>query len=526
LGRAVALKVLDANGVDPEFHRRFFQEAAILAKLQSRHTVAIYDYGRDGDLYFIAMELIVGEPLDRVLSASGALPVHRVLQISQEICRSLREAHSQGVIHRDLKPANVMLTESEDGQELAKVLDFGLAKRLDGNPSEDTQTDTVPGSPKYMAPEVIRQHAVDGRADMYGVGVMLYQMLTGVVPFDYDNPMDILVAHLQTAPRPFAVVNPHVDVPEALEQLVMKCLAKSPEQRFANMHDMLDALRVVAMSLGLHGERSWAGVTIAPDPSASSGVRATATQSLRLKPTEGMAPGSSLERPMSRTARGAWIAGTLGTLVLAGLAFWAGSGKTDRKTQPLAGATQNSVAPSKPNPAPPSPAPAPSPAIVQPVQNDAVPDAPNMVITADEAAGARLPSVTLHVLSEPPGASVLVRGKWMGNTPATFEWRDALAVQGGQLQVVLKLDGYEPTILKRTIDAAELELSSALTPARAQVDLNALEARARAVEAATDAPPVLKIAPSVAEEETPETTQPAVDEEDTDLPGDSNPVTP
>jgi serine/threonine-protein kinase len=360
---------------------------------------------------------------------------------------------------------------------------------------------------------------------MYGVGVMLYQMLTGVVPFDYDSPMDILVAHLQTPPRPFAVVNPHVEVPEALEQLVMKCLAKSPEQRFANMHDMLDALRVVAMSLGLHGERSWAGVTIAPDPSASSGVRATATHSLRLKPTEGMAPGSSLERPMSRTARGAWLAGTLGTAVLAGLAFWAGSGTTDRDSEPMAGATPSAVAQPKPTAPQASPEPVPNTAVVEPVQNDALPDTPSMVITADEAAGAKLPSVKLHVLSEPPGASVLVSGKWMGNTPATFEWRDALAAQGGQLQVVLKLEGYEPTLLKRTIDAAELELSSALTPVRAQVDLRALEARARAVEAATDAPPVLKIAPSVAEEEAPEAMPSAVDEANTDPPADPGPVT-
>src|SRR5690242_18314532 len=169
LGRSVALKVLEATRVDSEFHRRFFQEAAILAKLQSRHTVTIYDYGRDGDIYFIAMELVGGGSLDRVIAAEGPFPPRRALSIAMQIARSLREAHAQGVIHRDLKPANVVLTQAEDGDELAKVLDFGLAKRLDRD-TDETQADTVPGSPKYMAPEVIRQLPIDGRTDMYALG--------------------------------------------------------------------------------------------------------------------------------------------------------------------------------------------------------------------------------------------------------------------------------------------------------------------------------------------------------------------
>ncbi|MFI5309024.1 MAG: serine/threonine-protein kinase, partial [Polyangiales bacterium] len=243
LGRAVALKVLEAARVDQEFQRRFFQEAAILAKLQSRHTVTIFDYGRDGDLYFIAMELISGSSLDRVIASQGPLPWPRALSIAQQICRSLREAHAQGVIHRDLKPANVVITQTEDGDELAKVLDFGLAKRIDRVSTEDTQADTVPGSPKYMAPEVIRQQAVDGRADMYGLGVMLYQMLTGVVPFDRENPMDILIAHLHEQPRPPREVNPKVEIPGQLQQIVMRCLAKTPGERFADMATLLETLR-------------------------------------------------------------------------------------------------------------------------------------------------------------------------------------------------------------------------------------------------------------------------------------------
>jgi serine/threonine-protein kinase len=498
LGRSVALKVLDAHGVDPEFHRRFFQEAAILAKLQSRHTVSIYDYGRDGDLYFIAMELITGQPLDQVLRASGPLPVHRALQIAQEVSRSLREAHAQGVIHRDLKPANVMLSVSEEGQELAKVLDFGLAKRLDGPSADDTQTDTVPGSPKYMAPEVIRQHPVDGRADMYGLGVMLYQMLTGVVPFDHDNPMDILVAHLQTPPPPLAIANPALEVSEALERVVMRCLAKTPEQRFSGMQELLDALRAVGMSLGLHGEGSWAGTSLAPDPSVS-GLRATATPSLRLESNEGQLPGSSLEQPMSRTALGAWITGILAALLLAGVGYWMAGGTS--KTEPAAAAVAGTARATAPTELAAAPLPARPAAAAQPAAAPPSAEPPSMVVTAEEAVSGALPSVTLHVLSEPAGASVLVRGKWMGATPLTFTWRDPQAVQGGPLVVLLKMDGYAPLIIKRTIDAAELELSGTLIAAKQDVDLRALEARARAVEAAPEAAPVLKIAPAEPEPE-------------------------
>ena len=145
LGRAIAVKVLSAGQVEPGFHKRFFQEAAILAKLKSPNTVTVFDYGRDEDIYFIAMELVSGQPLDRVLDDEGALAVPRALGIAQQVCRSLREAHAQGIVHRDLKPGNIVLTRGEDDEELVKVLDFGLAKRVN-RASDDTQRDTVPAA--------------------------------------------------------------------------------------------------------------------------------------------------------------------------------------------------------------------------------------------------------------------------------------------------------------------------------------------------------------------------------------------
>ena len=517
LGRQVALKVLEAPGIDQEFSRRFFQEAAILAKLQSRHTVTIYDYGRDGDIYFIAMELVVGGSLDRVLAADGPFPPRRALAVATQICRSLREAHGQGIIHRDLKPGNVMLTQSDEGEELAKVLDFGLAKRVDRNSNEDTKTDTVPGSPKYMAPEVIRQQPIDGRADMYGLGVMLYQMITGVVPFDRPNLMDILVAHLQETPRPMRLANPAVTVPEPLERLVSRCLAKHPDDRFPDMQSLMEGLRALAMELGLHSEPSWAGVSMPPDP-APSGVRPTG-EHLRLEQRDIGAPGrSTTTRVPSNGARNAMLFGVIGAVALIGVfALLRGGG--DAVEQPA-------------SPAVPAAPPAPTPEAT-PTDNEQVDLAhPDMVFEADEMT----PSVALDVTSEPPGASVWLNGDRIGVTPMQYSYRHADAVVGREVTLVLKLSGYTSKTLKQAITGPELAFDAALEPVE-DGDIKALGARAAEVQKrAAENAQVLMVKPAdgvaksepaadepaeeePAAEDEPEAEEPADDEPEAEQPG-------
>jgi serine/threonine protein kinase len=492
LGRAVALKVLEASRVDREFQRRFFDEAAILAKLRSRHTVTIFDYGRDGDLYFIAMELVSGSPLDRVLAAEGAQPVARTLDIALQICRSLREAHAQSIIHRDLKPANVMLTRGEDGEELVKVLDFGLAKRLNTTLSdENTDRDTVPGSPKYMAPEVIRQQAIDGRADIYSLGVMLYHMLVGAVPFDFDNPMDILLAHLHTEPVPPRQVNPRADVSPQLEALVMRCLAKAPEQRFATISDLSEALRAVGQPIGVG--RSGAGLS---DP-APSGVRSS--RSLRIKASD-LTPGV----PQRQSSGGRLVLGVGALAILSGIAYVIANrtGLFERHAEPVqsvsapvatapvttppvttppaavtpvppsAGAE---VAPEQPPSATPQPAvpvaaPAPESKPVRAPSAAARGSRPaDMVFSEDDVRegdvnAAELPSVLLHVTSQPAGALIFVHGQRMGRTPTSFEWHDARARPGQAIALELQLEGYQTETVLRTIDAEEMSLTARLKP--------------------------------------------------------------
>jgi predicted Ser/Thr protein kinase len=528
LGRSVALKVLEASHTDPEFQRRFFQEAAILAKLQSRHTVTIFDYGRDGDLYFIAMELISGASLDRVLAGTGPMPASRALSIAQQVCRSLREAHAQGVIHRDLKPGNVVLTQTEDGEELAKVLDFGLAKRMDRVSTENTQADTVPGSPKYMAPEVIRQQPIDGRVDMYGLGVMLYQMLTGVVPFDRENPMDILVAHLQEQPRPLRQANPDVDIPDALERLVLRCLAKAPEERFSDMQELLEAMRALALELGLGSESSLAGATLVPD-SAPSGLRPAIGEPLRLDAHDIGAP--VLPAREHGPARSTVIALSVVALavVLAVIALVARPAPPEpvvTSAPPTAVRGAPAVAAPAPKAVPSASVPAalPKPAVAIAVPSKptsaappsstatdtarAAQQPPDMVIAPSEVADTPLPSVRLRVQSEPSGAAVLVQGQRMGTTPVSFVWHDRQAHLGGQLAVELRLPGYAPYMTLRTVDGEELELSATLAPSNDEPSV----APAAAVHAPAPAPapsapasptaqpgepsPVLKVTPS------------------------------
>ncbi len=248
LGRLCALKILNPNYAgdsDPEFHRRFFLEASIASKLTHPNTVTIFDYGRtDDDIYYMAMEYLEGVTLHKALRQSGPFPEERASHVARQICRALREAHSFSVIHRDLKPANIFLTEHGDEKDFVKVLDFGLVKAVGDNPGEDlTQTGLFMGSPKYMAPEQIRGDRVDARTDIYALGVILYEMLTGKVPFDRPNSVNILMAHVNEEVPPMRVTLPTIQISAALEETVLRCMSKEPDQRFSSMDEVLGALK-------------------------------------------------------------------------------------------------------------------------------------------------------------------------------------------------------------------------------------------------------------------------------------------
>jgi len=246
LGRTVVIKVLSlrfAVEEDPGFKDRFYLEAAVLAKLKHPNTVTVFDYGMaDDETLYMVMEYVEGRTLAQVLRLEGPLPPARALRIGYEIARSLDEAHQNGIVHRDLKPSNVMVAPSDEGESV-KVLDFGIVKVL-----EDTGIDTITrpdrmvGSPRYMAPEQIRKGEIDGRTDLYALGVMLYEMVTGHPPFKGKTSVKTLMAHVQDPVPPMASKTDK-SIPLPVEQLVLRCLQKKPENRFPDTAAFKRAVR-------------------------------------------------------------------------------------------------------------------------------------------------------------------------------------------------------------------------------------------------------------------------------------------
>ncbi|MBK7863127.1 MAG: serine/threonine protein kinase [Archangiaceae bacterium] len=286
LNRAVALKVLDYNygpGRDPTFRQRFLVEAAMTAKLNHPNTITVIDYGcTESGIFYIAMEYLEGRTLDQHIAKSGPLPWRRALTIAQQVARSLREAHNLGVVHRDLKPPNIMLLDSGDDGDVVKVLDFGLVKSfVAGHELEGralTQQGMLMGSPPYMAPEQGENNVADPRSDIYSLGIIMYEMLTGAPPFKGNNAMQVILEHVNK-PVPPLKTPARVELPpQQLLALVMKCLAKSPMDRFQSMEEVLAAMQEVA-SPGRHvtpvlGTRAPSRPVMAPVKVAAPAERA------------------------------------------------------------------------------------------------------------------------------------------------------------------------------------------------------------------------------------------------------------
>ncbi len=247
-----ALKVMSPELMSDElFVKRFKHEAVITRRLQHPNAVRVDDIDEAEDgRPFIVMEYIEGQSLKKLIQDQGPLPVPRVCSIIKQAAAGLEAAHQLGMVHRDIKPDNIVLIEASDGEQ-AKVLDFGIAKvkeaRLGGETSGMTLTGTgvVIGTPQYMSPEQAmgkRGDELDGRSDIYSLGIVMYQMLTGDLPFKADTTMEMLLCHMQRPPTPIGAIRPELQIPPSIASLVMRCLEKQRELRPASAKALIEEI--------------------------------------------------------------------------------------------------------------------------------------------------------------------------------------------------------------------------------------------------------------------------------------------
>ncbi len=265
LGRRVALKLLHERfAQDQEFVERFRREAKSAAALSHANVVSVFDSGEWQGTYYIAMELLEGRSLDQIVREEAPLTPERAIEITEQVLRAARFAHRNGIVHRDLKPHNVLI----DGEGRVKVTDFGIARA--GSASEITQTGSIMGTARYLSPEQAQGEAIGPSSDLYAVGIILYELLTGTVPFEGDSVVAIALRHLSEPPRPpsrlVSSISPNLDA------IVLKALAKNPAQRFADADEFLAALAGERERLRAEdGSRtaSFAPVAFPPPPSTA-----------------------------------------------------------------------------------------------------------------------------------------------------------------------------------------------------------------------------------------------------------------
>ncbi len=484
LDRVVALKVLGAgHDRDPNFYKRFALEASVTAKLTHPNTITLYDYGRTDDgIFFIAMEYLNGRTLSAAMQQDGPLEQARVIHIAQQICRSLREAHALGIIHRDLKPANVILLRQHDDHDFVKVLDFGLVKFYsgDGADADITNAGTFMGSPHYIAPEQARNQSPDQRCDIYSLGVLLYHMLTGRVPFTAQAPVDIILKHLHETPLPLRQLRPDLNIDPQLEDIVLKCMAKAREQRFQSMDDLLAQLKIVRTQLtgisaphsmppfALNTEDRLRPVSLADlqyvTPSSAQRTPSGPLPALRFTPAAGLpraavppppppldddaAPRSG---PPKRIEAAPSFGGIVGEkrsgprpilLVGLGIAVAVAAGGVSFHLRPT------------------SPQLAPTIAMAAPVVVPAVATAP---APAPSVAPASYPTATtgttlVTVTSQPSGAEVRdVDDRLLGITPFDLRVPSSKA-----LQLTLKHEGFKSLLLKKTVNGDRVAISGTM----------------------------------------------------------------
>ncbi len=413
IDKKVAIKVLRADMArEKEITDRFLQEAKAASSIGNPHIIDISDFGHlpNGSTYFV-MEWLDGKPLSKALEETKPLPVARLANVAQQIAEALASAHQRGIVHRDLKPDNIFLIKRGSEPDFVKILDFGIAKVSTGT-SKLTRAGSVFGTPHYMSPEQAAGVAVDSRTDVYALGVILYEMASGRVPFDADNFMGILTQHMYKAPVPIRALVPAEDVPPGLEAIILKALSKKPEQRYQTMDELsLDIEKLVR-----------GGIPDAvPDMISRSGGFNVPADFF----TERGMPAPVPATPAGHSARKRWgvyagVAGITAAIMIVVGIFAKSSSSTAQDAPKTAVTAPTPVTPVKPVEAPP-------------------------------------PIEVKHVLfaSEPLDSHVFRNGEDLGATPLTVD-----VPLGQKVVVEVRRDGFKPQTL--TLDGSEPKMKAKL----------------------------------------------------------------
>jgi serine/threonine-protein kinase len=312
MGKLMAMKLLHGDlARDKEVVRRFSREAEAVSKLDHPNTVQVFDFGESDGMTWLVMELLSGRDLGAVLSAEGTLDFSRAARIAWQIASSVEQAHERGIVHRDLKPENVRLLADRSEPDFVKVMDFGLAKLRETEEQKRasiTRDGFLVGTPYYMAPEHIRGDTVDARTDVYALGAMIYKMIAGMPPFWAPTPVAVLTKHLSDEPVAPSRRSPRRDLPPEADAIVLRCLEKSPDDRYRSMNELKEALTDYLESVG-KGPKS---------------ARFTVPK-VELKTESGRKIQVATRDDVDRFERGLRTTGTLGTLLVVALAIATGA---------------------------------------------------------------------------------------------------------------------------------------------------------------------------------------------------------
>jgi len=437
IGKRVAIKVLNRQySAQPEMVSRFVSEARAVNQIRHRNIIDIFGFGQldDGRHYYV-MEYLDGMPMDEYLEDRGQLPIEEAIPLLRSVARALDAAHSKGIAHRDLKPENIFLVNDPDGM-YPKLLDFGIAKLLSGdNPAEHkTRTGAPMGTPYYMSPEQCRGRDVDHRTDIYAFGIVTYYTLTGVVPFDGEDYMDILLSQISDEAAPPSTHAPHL--PKSVDAGIAWMLKKDPAERPPNLVTAVRALEDAAVSAGipvpagpapsgvyaastsaLARQRTPSVVTPMPNTADDKGTAATAM------PGDLNTTGAELEELAAarKQNKGLMLALALvGAIAVGVLVFFVVKGS---KSSGNDGSAKNTAVNDSAVPPKPEPKPDPEPDTTKPAEK------PTQVVK----------KVEIKVLDAPRGAEVYLDGLLIGQSPGPLK----LTKNDNTIKLTFKMRGYQ-----------------------------------------------------------------------------------